>query len=133
MPGTIIAVSVPVSVAYVNSPYTNTVAGTKDTLVGYYKVIGAANNISKYTVKISDAGKNKLFVNNGDPVVLTKNDFEVYVKTGKNPELLSAENYEIVSITGNKSVGTATVTLSGKGAYGGTKNVTFKISAKSMR
>ncbi len=133
MPGTIIAVSVPVSVSFANSPYTNTVAGVADTLVGYYKVIGAANNISKYTVKISDAGKNKLFVNNGDPVVLTKDDFEVYVKTGKNPELLSAENYEIVSITGNKSVGTATVTLSGKGAYGGTKNVTFKISAKSVR
>lgn len=45
---------------------------------------------------------------------------------------VSAEEYEIISYTNNINKGTAKLTIQGKGNYGGTKTVSFKIKGKSM-
>lgn len=45
---------------------------------------------------------------------------------------VSSEEYEIISYTNNINKGTAKLTIQGKGNYGGTKTVSFKIKGKSM-
>ncbi len=45
---------------------------------------------------------------------------------------LTVDDYEIVSYKNNVAVGNATVVLRGKGNYGGTKTVTFKIKRNSI-
>ncbi len=64
----------------------------------------------------------------GKPVVPEKSD--ITVKFGK--EVLSANDYEIVSCTNNTKAGTAKITIKGNGAYTGTKTVKYKIVAKKL-
>ena len=45
---------------------------------------------------------------------------------------MALKNFTIESITNNSRMGTATVILKGTGEFGGTKKVTFKITAASM-
>ncbi len=45
---------------------------------------------------------------------------------------VSSEEYEIISYTNNINKGTAKLTIQGKGNYGGTKTISFKIKGKSM-
>lgn len=45
---------------------------------------------------------------------------------------VSSGEYEIISYTNNINKGTAKLTIQGKGNYGGTKTVSFKIKGKSM-
>lgn len=45
---------------------------------------------------------------------------------------VSSGDYEIISYTNNINKGTAKLTIQGKGNYGGTKTVSFKIKGKSM-
>lgn len=54
----------------------------------------------------------------------------ITVKDGTNP--LAAGTDYTVSYKNNTNAGTATLTVTGKGNYSGTKNATFKISAKSI-
>lgn len=49
-----------------------------------------------------------------------------------NKELLSEDNYEILSYQNNVNKGTATVTIRGKNDCGGTKSVKFKIRQKGL-
>lgn len=68
----------------------------------------------------------------GEAVTLDASDFK-QVKVGKD-KLTYGEHYEIVegSYTNNVNKGTASVTIVGKGEYGGTKTVKFKITQKKV-
>jgi len=55
---------------------------------------------------------------------------EIVVKVGKT--VLTTDDYEIVGYSNNVKKGTATVTIVGKGNYGGTKVVKFTIQAKQF-
>lgn len=58
-------------------------------------------------------------------------ELDITVKEGKVYVPLSAENYDIVYVN-NVNKGTATAYIYGKGAYGGEKKVTFKITSQKM-
>ncbi len=64
---------------------------------------------------------------------LTKADLEVATGPAKAPTILGASDYSIVSITNNTGVGTATLMIRGIGEYGGTKTISLKITAKSLK
>ena len=49
-----------------------------------------------------------------------------------NNKPLGKDDYEIVSISSNRFLGTASVTIRGKGKYGGTNTFKFKIGARSI-
>ena len=50
---------------------------------------------------------------------------------GKNT-ILTTDDYEIIGYNNNVKKGTATLTIKGKGNYGGTKAVKYTIQAKKM-
>ena len=55
----------------------------------------------------------------------------LYVGNKKTPTyLVPGTDFEVVSYTNNIKAGTAKVTLKGKGSYGGSKTLTFKIKQK---
>lgn len=129
--GTVIRVEVKV-VCSDKSPYSS--ISSESLLEGNYRIIASGMDISKYTVKVKDPSK--LAYNGGNDVELLKEeDLEIsYKAKGQTtPTVLSSSDYEIVSITNNRFIGTATVTVRGKGAYGGTKTFTFKIAARSLK
>ncbi|MCR5503335.1 MAG: hypothetical protein K6F53_10020 [Lachnospiraceae bacterium] len=66
---------------------------------------------------------------NGQPVVPIQSG-DLLVKIGKTP--LEPTDYEIVSITNNQFLRTASMTIRGCGNYGGTKTFTFKIRPKAI-
>lgn len=76
-----------------------------------------ATDIAKARVKI-DAQTYK-----GRPVKLTKEDITVYIGN----QVLKSTEYDIIGFSNNHKVGTAKVTIAGRGDYGGEKTVTFKI------
>lgn len=88
-----------------------------------------------YRITEKDFSKAKISITSqiytGKIITLTKDD--VTVKIG-NDTLTYGTDYEIVedSYTNNLKKGTAGVTIVGKGNYGGTKNVKFKITAKKF-
>ncbi len=84
-----------------------------------FRVVGA--DIAKASVKIGDKSYT------GRPVTITEEDI-AYIKMGKNIDLTD-EDYIIDpdSYVNNINTGTAKVTIKGKGNYGGTKVVSFKI------
>ncbi len=128
--GTLIRVVAKVSCS-ASSFYTSD--NTTKTLEGYYKVIDKDKDISKFSARVIDASG--LSFDNGKDVSLFKEEnIEVsYKAKGKTaPVKLSSSDYEIISIKNNKFIGTASVTIRGKGEYGGTKTFTFRISARSM-
>ncbi len=106
-----------------NSPYK---AGQYE-LKGYYKIIDTGKDIK--SAKVVMKNKNIQF-NNGKAIIPLK-ESDLVVTVGK--QVLSASDYEIVSIKNNRFLGTATVEIRGKGSYGGTKKFTFKISAKALK
>lgn len=64
----------------------------------------------------------------GKEITLNKND--IVLKIGKT--VLSKNDYDIVSYRNNINKGKAIVTIKGKGAYGGSKDIAFTITNKSM-
>ena len=55
---------------------------------------------------------------------------DLVVRFGKNT--LTANDYDIVNYQNNVKKGKATITIKGKGNYGGTKKYTFKINPKTI-
>jgi len=96
--------------------YTGTVSTT-------FRIFKAGNNMSKAKVIFL-----KKYQYNGEKIVISKADIEV--KIGK--KTIESKNYEIVSYNNNTKKGTATMVIRGKGEYGGTKKVTFKIGSMLM-
>lgn len=100
---------------------------------GYYRIAESGKDISKFSVSIKNAAD--LAYNDGESVVpLKAKDIVVSykVKGQKTPVTLEPEYYEVVSVTNNRLVGTATVTIRGRNGYAGSKSFTFKIGAKAM-
>ena len=93
------------------------------TIEAVYRV--AENSFSKAKVTISSQKYT------GKAVILDKDD--ITVKIGKT-ELEYGTDYEIVadSYSNNVKKGTATVTVIGKGSYGGMKTAKFKIVSKDF-
>ena len=111
------------------SPY-STGGGKKD-ISGTYKVIAASKTVKSAKIAL-EKGVQTSF-NNGEAISITAGDLNVTVKQGKTVVKLSADDdYEVVSVKNNRFLGTATVTIKGKGQYGGTKTFTFKIGARTI-
>ncbi len=99
------------------------------TLVGYYKVIENGKDISRASIKVNTS----LYYSNGEELTPpSTEDITVTLGSGKNKVTLSSTDFEVVSITGNKFLGNATITIKGKGAYGGSKKVKCKINKCSF-
>lgn len=104
---------------------------TKDRLLsGYYRIIEPGKNISKSKVEVLKPGIMS-YSGNEEIIPLASQDLKVTMDKGKTV-LLPGSDYEILSITDNRFVGTATVTIAGKGKYGGTKSFKVKIKARSL-
>ncbi len=94
---------------------------------GYYRAIDAGKDISK--AKVSVDTKNIAY-NRGKSIIPVKKD-NLTVTLGKAK--LGSSDYEIISVTGNRFLGTATVKIRGTGEYGGVKTFTYKIGAKALK
>ena len=90
-----------------------------------FRVITAAADVSKAVVT----------VNNGKPYDYTGTEIrpdQDAVKVIMGEKTLANDDYEIVAYANNIKKGTAKLTIHGIGEYGGTKTVTFKITAQAM-
>ena len=101
-----------------------------------YKVIDKTNNINKASVK----------QNNANPIYYTGEGITLDAVYDEDPEkfpitvtlagkqLTFGEDYEVVPGTYKNNVkrGTARVTIRGIGSYGGLKNISFKITARTI-
>ncbi len=94
------------------------------TTTAVFRVIAAANNISKATFRIA----NQEYT--GNAVTLADEDILCTIGKAKT-KLILGRDYEVVSYSGNISKGTAKVTFRGIGNYGGTKTVSFKITSRN--
>ncbi len=98
--------------------------GESEEISGYFRI--AAADITKAKISMQQASKSKLVAYYGETVDITKDDLVVTLGS----KTLSSDEYDIVSITGNKAPGSMIVTIRGKGNYGGTKSQTFKLTLK---
>ena len=109
-----------------SSPYKCRKDNTQE-LRGYYRLIDKNMNIAKASVSLKNP--ESMIYSKGEPVIpLKASDLKVVLNKAPVP----SSGYEIVSITNNRFLGTATVELRGKGSYGGTKKFTFKVRAKKI-
>ena len=101
----------------------NNYTGTNQTT---YRIYRKGKNISSAKVTVQSS-----FVYNGEPIYLAKSDLVIKL----NGEALNPEDYEIDlnSYVNNHKKGTAKVTIKGKGDYAGTKTISFKIKAQTMK
>lgn len=113
---------------YVNNTNVGTSATVKVEGTGNYsgevtKTFTIKANIAQSIITIENA--DKIYYNFGEPVTVTP------VVTLSNGTVLTAADYEIKAdaYKNNKEMGTATVTITGKGEYAGTKTVSFTIKA----
>ena len=96
----------------------------KDTVTATFRIVSKMMKDTTVVVKDQD------YVKEG--AMPTKADIEVTYGKGKKAVSVTADEYEIVSITKNNKAGKGTIVLQGKGQYGGTKTATFKIKARSI-
>ncbi len=66
------------------------------------------------------------------PIELAKNELVVSYKENGKTITLSEEDFEIVKYSKNDKVGKASVTIEGRGKYGGQKTISFKIYPKKI-
>ena len=112
-----------------SSSYTAAAKGTA--IEGYYRILDAGKDISKYKVKVLDPSK-LTYAAGEDVRPLMADNLEVSYKANGAVVKLTSSEYEIVSVKNNKLVGTAQLTLRGRGQYGGVKTISFKVGAKSL-
>ena len=92
-----------------------------------YRIISA--NVSSASVSIAKDSNLKTGLDyTGKARYIKKSD--LVVRFGKNT--LTANDYDIVNYQNNVKKGKATITIKGKGNYGGTKKYTFKINPKTI-
>ena len=91
-----------------------------------FRIIEKGNILSKAKVTVKD----KIYYT-GENITLSKDS--LIVSIGKTT--LQTDDYEIVanSYINNVKKGTAKVTIRGKGEYGGTKQISFKILSQNMK
>ncbi len=93
-----------------------------------YRYVEASRMLSK-----ARAGSIAAKPYTGNETVLSKQDFEklLYTGSGKSVVCLKLnEDYEVLSYSDNIKCGTAKITLKGKGKWGGTRTLKFKITSK---
>ena len=107
--------------------------GYTTTITGYYRIVDEGMDISKMTASIK-SGVTYAFHDAQAVIPLKAADIQVSykLKGQKAPVYLDASDFEILSVTNNKLVGTATVTIRGKGKYGGTRTINFKITSRNI-
>lgn len=105
-------------------------ATSSQLLSGYYRIIEPEKNISRSKVELLKPGV-MVYSGNEEIIPLASEDIKVTMDKGKT-ELKPGTEYEIRSIKDNRFVGTATITIAGKGKYGGTKSFKVKIKARSL-
>ena len=88
-----------------------------------FRIVARGSHLSRARVKVE--GK---FYYTGFPVAPSKSDLTVTL--GK--ETLTAADYDIIGYSNNINKGTGKITIRGKGSYGGTKQVSFRILSQSM-
>ncbi len=98
----------------------------KGSISATYRIMATNHDISKAKVVIPD----QYF--SGNVICPGKDLMTVTMVINRQTVTLDKKDYEIVGYINNLKKGTATVTLHGKGQYGGTKNATFRIVNKSM-
>ncbi len=128
--GTLIKVQVTVKCS-AKSPYVSESKGS--VLTGYYRIIESGKDISRFAAKVVDPSK--LSFDDGNEIIpLKSSDIEVSykVKGRKNPIVLDPCYYDVISVTNNRFIGTASVNIKGKKPYGGVKTITFRITAKNL-
>ena len=108
----------------VTCPESSSYYGTAD-LVARYRVVDKSNWISSAKITFKDTDT-FTFAGGNEIIPLKKSDMTVTLKG----VTLSESDYEIVSVTNNKLVGTAKVEIRGKGKFGGTKKQSFKIKKR---
>ena len=89
-------------------------------LQGEYRVTAASVSSAKVTVPAQ--------IYTGAEITPKKE--ELTVKVGKT--VLTGDDYDIISYSNNVKKGSASLTIKGKGNYGGTKTVKFTIKAKGV-
>ncbi|MBR2670388.1 MAG: hypothetical protein IKE36_11405 [Solobacterium sp.] len=89
-----------------------------------YRIVTKAKKISSAKVKV-----------NGSKAVYLGDNWDIVppitVTIGK--VILGEEDYEIIDIRNNWLIGTASMTIRGKGEYWGTKKITFKITKTPLK
>ena len=109
------------------SPYYN---GTGSTiLTGYYRVIESGKDISKASAKVT---KTLYYSNGKDLAPVDSDDIKVWFGSGKKEIVLNSKDYEVISITDNRFLGNATITIKGRGKYGGTKTFKCRIYKRKL-
>ena len=100
---------------------------TNEKISVIYRILDTGMDISKYTITV------KAQEYTGKAIELKPQDITFKVNK-KVLELNPETDYEIVSssYTNNIKKGSATVTIRGKGEYGGTKTVKFKIAQRNI-
>ena len=95
-------------------------------LKGYYRVYDPERNIKNASVSVGsidyDMGNEIIPVN--------KSDFKLIMPGESEP--LDSEYFEVVSITRNRFIGTATVTVRGRNGYGGIRKIRIRIMKRNM-
>lgn len=110
--GTVVRVSVSGKGAY------------KGELSGSYHIM--LKNISSASVKIAEQEYT------GAAIEPMKENMTVTIGRGKNAIVLENADYDIIDYQSNLKRGTGYVVIKGKGNYGGTKKIAFKIGARSV-
>jgi len=67
-----------------------------------------------------------------DSVVYTGNALKPIIRDKNGQQLVEGEDYEILSLAGTESVGTAKITISGKNAYYGTAVKSFRVAPHAI-
>ncbi len=115
------------TVININVTGINSYAGTSTSVK--YKIIAGDMSKAKITLKSTGVLKTGTDYTGMAQLIDKDSSFEKVVISGNT---LSSDDYEIIDYKNNLKKGTATITLKGIGNYGGTKNYTFKIKAKSI-
>lgn len=98
--------------------------GTKSVTFRY-----VGKNIS--SARITIRKQNQIYADKS--VILDEEDIDATIKiNGVYEPLVLGKDYKIVGYKNNINAGTAKVTIAGIGAYGGTRDISFKIVSKSM-
>ncbi len=103
--------------------------GAEDSVLTlYYRILENGHDISKAKFTIG----NKAYT--GRAVKLSSEDITKATLPGKTENMVFGTDYEVIAETyiNNVKRGTAQVTLRGKGAYGGTRTVQFKIGTRNI-
>ena len=113
--------------------YTGSVTGT-------YRILPAGHLISAAAVKFNVTKDDGTVVQQksltkeytGKAVVLKEDELYLTLKVDGSTYVLTSADYEIVSYTNNIKKGTASLTIRGKGDFGGTKTIKFKIGSQRL-